>query len=39
MIYLSYFVEFGRLHYTRKKGVIAFLLQKVVKPLKYKGFL
>lgn len=25
MIYLSYFVEFGHLHYTRKEGGIAFL--------------
>ena len=28
MIYLSYFVEFGSLHYTRKRGIIAFLFIK-----------
>lgn len=28
MIYLLYFVVFGSLHYTRKEGVIAFLLTK-----------
>ena len=28
MIYLSYFVEFGSLHYTRKGGSFAFLFIK-----------
>ena len=28
MIYLSYFVEAGYLHYTQKQGVIAFLYAK-----------
>lgn len=31
MIYLSYFGEFGRLHYTRKEGVIAFFIKKSVE--------
>lgn len=30
MIYLSYFVEFGSLHYTRKRGSLLFYMQKLM---------
>ncbi len=39
MISFRYFLVVVTYIIHEKKGVIAFLLQKVVKPLKYKGFL
>ena len=38
MIYLSYFVEAGYLHYTQKQGVIAFLYAKSGEVLKNISF-